>query len=95
VQLELINRFLCDGKIRKARTADTGLIASATRNEEVDNYLKGAKEFNVTGTLKIWKRWDDLPRIKVRTLILAPPTTTRYLPRGLQMMTESMPNASA
>jgi proline iminopeptidase len=32
-------------------------------NAKVYNYLQGPNEFVVTGTMKNWERWSDLPRI--------------------------------
>mgnify|MGYP005841404429 CR=1 FL=1 len=39
-------------------------------NQKIYNYMWGPSEFTVSGTLKDWDRWQDLPRIQVRTLVM-------------------------
>ncbi|HVT35669.1 MAG TPA: proline iminopeptidase-family hydrolase [Nevskiaceae bacterium] len=39
-------------------------------NQQVYNTMQGANEFQVTGNLRSWNRWDDLKRIEVPTLLL-------------------------
>lgn len=39
-------------------------------NQHVYNAMQGRSEFEVTGVLKGWDRWADLPKIKVRTLTM-------------------------
>jgi len=39
-------------------------------NQRVYNYLQGPNEFVITGKLKDWDRWADLPRISVPTLVM-------------------------
>jgi hypothetical protein len=39
-------------------------------NPKPYNYLQGPNEFIITGKLKNWDRWADLPRIHTRTLVL-------------------------
>lgn len=39
-------------------------------NSKIYNYMQGPSEFTVTGTFKDWDRWRDLPRIRVRTLVM-------------------------
>ena len=40
-------------------------------NTKIYNTLQGPNEFVITGNFKNWERWDDLPKIKVPTLIIA------------------------
>lgn len=40
-------------------------------NQQVYNIMQGPNEFVITGTLKDWDRWADLPQIKTPTLVLA------------------------
>ncbi len=39
-------------------------------NQHIYNLMQGPNEFLVTGTFKNWDRWNDLPRIKTRTLVM-------------------------
>jgi proline iminopeptidase len=39
-------------------------------NQHVYRVLQGRNEFEATGRMKGWNRWDDLPKIKVRTLTM-------------------------
>ena len=39
-------------------------------NQHVYNVLQGRSEFEATGRMKGWDRWDDLPKIKVPTLTM-------------------------
>jgi proline iminopeptidase len=63
-------------------------------NQKVYNYLQGPSELTVTGTIKNWDRWADLPRIGTRTLV----TGAKYdeiAPEDLRKMADVMPNARA
>jgi proline iminopeptidase len=40
-------------------------------NPVIYNQMQGPNEFVVTGSLKDWSRWTDLPRIRARTLVMA------------------------
>ncbi len=63
-------------------------------NAKVYNYLQGANEFFVTGTMKNWERWSDLPRIRTRTLVMGA-KYDEMSSKDLQKMADSMPNARA
>lgn len=39
-------------------------------NQHIYNLMQGPNEFSITGTLKTWDRWADLPKIKVPTLVM-------------------------
>ncbi|HEX2593544.1 MAG TPA: proline iminopeptidase-family hydrolase [Rhizomicrobium sp.] len=39
-------------------------------NQHIYNYMQGPNEFSITGTLKHWSRWADLPKIKTPTLVM-------------------------
>ena len=39
-------------------------------NQHIYNFMQGANEFVVTGNLKNWDRWADLPKIKTPTLVM-------------------------
>lgn len=39
-------------------------------NQAIYNQMQGPSEFEVTGTLKNWDRWNDLDRIEVPTLLI-------------------------
>jgi proline iminopeptidase len=60
----------------------------------VYNYLQGPNEFFVTGTMKNWERWSDLPRIRTRTLVMGA-KYDEMSPEDLQKMADSMPDARA
>ena len=63
-------------------------------NAKVYNYLQGPNEFVVTGTMKNWERWSDLPRIRTRTLVMGA-KYDEMSPEDLQKMADSMPDARA
>ena len=56
--------------------------------------LQGPNEFFVTGTMKNWERWSDLPRIRTRTLVMGA-KYDEMSSKDLQKMADSMPNARA
>jgi proline iminopeptidase len=61
-------------------------------NEQVYNTIQGKSEFEVTGNLKDWERWDRLHEIKVKTLTMG----ARYDemdPEDMKKMATMMPNA--
>jgi proline iminopeptidase len=39
-------------------------------NEKIYNQMQGKSEFEVTGNLKDWERWDRLKEIKVKALTI-------------------------
>ena len=61
-------------------------------NTKIYNYLQGPNEFVITGTLKDWSRFSDLPKIKVPTLILGGVHDTME-PAQLERMGKSIPNS--
>jgi proline iminopeptidase len=61
-------------------------------NEKIYNYIQGPNEFTVTGTMKGWERWADLPRIRTKTLVLGA-KYDEMSPEDLRKMAESLPNA--
>jgi proline iminopeptidase len=63
-------------------------------NLKIYNYMQGPNEFAVTGAMKNWDRWADLPRIKTRTLVLGA-KYDEMDPEDLRKMGELMPNAHA
>ena len=58
----------------------------------VYNAIQGASEFEVTGVMKNWDRWADLPRIKVPTLVLGGRYDTMN-PQDLRDMSARMGDA--
>jgi proline iminopeptidase len=63
-------------------------------NEKIYNQMQGKSEFEVTGNLKDWERWDRLHEIKVRTLTIG----ARYDemdPEDMKKMATLMPNATS
>jgi len=63
-------------------------------NQKIYNYLQGPNEFIVTGTIKNWDRWADLPRIGTRTLVMGA-KFDEMPPEDLRKMADLMPNARA
>jgi proline iminopeptidase len=63
-------------------------------NLKVYNAMQGKSEFVVTGYFKDWERWDDLHRIKVKTLTIGAEYDTMD-PADMRRMAELMPNARA
>jgi proline iminopeptidase len=63
-------------------------------NLKIYNYMQGPNEFTVTGAMKNWDRWADLPRIKTRTLVMGA-KYDEMDPEDLRKMGDLMPNARA
>jgi proline iminopeptidase len=61
-------------------------------NKHVYNYLQGPNEFVITGTMKNWDRWADLPKIKTRTLLFGA-KYDEMDPDNMRKMATLMPNA--
>lgn len=59
----------------------------------VYNTVQGKSEFEVTGNMKGWNRWQDLPKIRTPTLILGGRYDTMN-PQDLMEMSRRMPDAS-
>jgi proline iminopeptidase len=62
------------------------------QNEKIYIQMQGRSEFEVTGNLKDWERWDRLHEIKVRTLTIGA-TYDEMDPADMQKMATLMPNA--
>ena len=63
-------------------------------NQKIYNQMQGKSEFEVTGNLKNWERWDRLHEIGVRTLTMG----ARYDemdPDDIVKMAKMMPNATS
>jgi proline iminopeptidase len=63
-------------------------------NQKIYNQMQGKSEFEVTGSLKDWERWDRLQEIRVRTLTMG----ARYDemdPEDMVKMAKLMPNATS
>jgi proline iminopeptidase len=58
----------------------------------VYNTVQGKSEFEVTGNMKGWDRWQDLPKIRTPTLILGGRYDTMN-PHDLMEMSRRMPDA--
>jgi proline iminopeptidase len=63
-------------------------------NRKIYNYMQGPNEFIITGTIKNWDRWADLPRIGTRTLVMGA-KYDEMPPEDLRKMADLMPNARA
>lgn len=61
-------------------------------NTQVYNVMQGPNEFVITGNLKNWERWDDLPRIRTPTLVLGGRHDTMSAD-DLRRESELLPNA--
>jgi proline iminopeptidase len=63
-------------------------------NEKIYNQMQGKSEFEVTGNLKDWERWDRLHEIRVRTLTMGA-TYDEMDPEDMIKMAKMMPNATS
>ncbi len=63
-------------------------------NEKIYNQMQGKSEFEVTGNLKDWERWDRLHEIKVKALTIGA-VHDEMDPDDMRKMATLMPNASA
>jgi proline iminopeptidase len=61
-------------------------------NDQIYNLMQGPNEFVITGTMKNWERWDDLPHIKVPTQVIGARHDTMSLD-DLKREAELIPNA--
>jgi proline iminopeptidase len=61
-------------------------------NMKIYNQMQGKSEFEVTGNLKGWERWDRLHEIRVRTLTMGA-TYDEMDPADMVKMAKLMPNA--
>jgi proline iminopeptidase len=63
-------------------------------NEKIYAQIQGKSEFEVTGSMKDWERWDRLHEIKVKALTIGA-KYDEMDPRDMQKMATLMPNASS
>lgn len=63
-------------------------------NERIYNQMQGKSEFEVTGNLKDWERWDRLHEIRVKTLTIGS-TYDEMAPADMVKMAKIMPNATS
>jgi proline iminopeptidase len=63
-------------------------------NEKIYNQMQGKSEFEVTGNLKDWERWDRLHEIRVQTLTMGA-TYDEMDPEDMIKMAKLMPNAAS
>jgi proline iminopeptidase len=63
-------------------------------NEKIYNQMQGKSEFEVTGSLKDWERWDRLHEIKVKTLTMGA-EHDEMDPDDIRKMATMMPNATS
>lgn len=63
-------------------------------NDKVYNYMQGPNEMIVTGNFKNWERWDDLPRIKTKALVMGA-KYDEMSPENMRKMASLMTNARA
>ncbi|SEK35003.1 proline iminopeptidase [Roseateles sp. YR242] len=63
-------------------------------NKSIYVQMQGPSEFQVSGSLKDWERWDRLHEIRTRTLILGATHDTMD-PEDIKRMARLMPNAQA
>jgi proline iminopeptidase len=63
-------------------------------NEKIYNQMQGKSEFEVTGNLKNWERWDRLHEIKVKALTLGS-NHDEMDPADMRKMATLMPNATS
>lgn len=63
-------------------------------NEKIYNQMQGKSEFEVTGNLKGWERWDRLHEIRVKTLTMGS-AYDEMDPADMIRMANIMPNASS
>jgi proline iminopeptidase len=62
-------------------------------NQKIYNQMQGKSEFEVTGNLKDWERWDRLHEIKVKTLTMGA-NYDEMDPDDMRKMAKLMPNAT-
>ncbi len=63
-------------------------------NQKIYNQMQGKSEFEVTGNLKDWERWDRLHEIRVRTLTIGA-KYDEMDPDDMVKMAKMMPNAAS
>ncbi|GAA0747886.1 proline-specific peptidase family protein [Ideonella azotifigens] len=90
IMANLYNRIIC----RLDPWPDALMRSFKHMNKDIYIQMQGPSEFEVSGSLKDWERWDRLKDIKTRTLILGAMHDTMD-PEDLQRMAKMMPNARA
>ena len=63
-------------------------------NQKIYNQMQGKSEFEVTGNLKDWERWDRLHEIRVKTLTIGA-AHDEMDPDDMVKMAKMMPNAAS
>jgi proline iminopeptidase len=63
-------------------------------NQKIYNQMQGKSEFEVTGNLCGWDRWDRLREIRVKTLTIGA-EHDEMAPADMQKMARMMPNATS
>lgn len=63
-------------------------------NQTIYNQMQGKSEFEVTGSLKDWERWDRLPEIKVKALTIGA-NYDEMDPADMRRMATLMSNATS
>ncbi|MFN7922263.1 MAG: proline iminopeptidase-family hydrolase [Bryobacteraceae bacterium] len=63
-------------------------------NPKIYGYLQGPNEFVVTGKMKGWERWADLPKIQTRTLVIGA-QYDEMDPDDMRKVASAIPNAKA
>lgn len=86
---EVYTRHLC----RLKEWPEPFLRSFSHMNKQVYMTMQGPNEFVVTGNLKNWNRWKDLPNITVPTLVICGRYDTMN-PADNEKMAELIPNAT-
>jgi proline iminopeptidase len=67
----VIDKINAEHVLRLTQPWPAAVMRTLTRvNAHIYNFMQGPNEFSITGTLKHWSRWADLPKIKTPTLIM-------------------------
>lgn len=66
----VMNRIYAEHVLRLKDWPEPALRAFTRANQHIYNVMQGPNEFVITGNLKRWDRWADLPRIKIPTLVM-------------------------
>jgi len=87
---QVYSRYLC----RLQAWPEPVERALRNMNQKIYNYMQGPNEFVITGRLKNWERWADLPKIHVPTLVMGARYDTMSAD-DLRKMAASMLHAEA
>jgi proline iminopeptidase len=66
----VMNRIYAEHVLRLPEWPEPVARCFARANQHIYNVMQGPNEFVVTGNLKTWSRWADLPKIKTPTLVM-------------------------